>query len=180
MKFVIRFWVNDKENNLFIFRNHLLISVFACVVFNYGDTTKIFSCDHFRLFNWTVGSEGNLLTTCYANTAEINSTGFSFSYQKNVSIGAIDMDSNKKIKFLPENPAESFPSIVIYDARNCSIKALTKKNFLGLSSLQRIFLQKNLIVAIDDDTFEDSLMLKSIDLCKGNLSILSFKKLIFV
>lgn len=82
------------------------------------------------------------------------------------------MDGNKKIKFLPENPADSFPSLLIYDARNCLIERISKANFKGLSSLKRVFLQQNEIQQIDYNTFEDLKQLKTLELCKKNNSLL--------
>lgn len=104
--------------------------------------------------------------TCYSHTAVIGSIRFSFSHQRDESIGAICMDDNKNIKFLPENPADSFPFLEIYAAENCLIQAIWKVNLKELSMLKRLTLKHNEIKRINNDTFEDLLQLEILDLCK--------------
>lgn len=63
--------------------------------------------------------------------------------------------TNKNIRFLPENPAEKFPNLIIMWAQDCSIEKISKKNFQDLNKLRGLALSSNLIEKITSDTFED-------------------------
>lgn len=85
----------------------------------------------------------------------IDSPGVLISSSADASIGALYLEYNRKVKFLPENPAESFPDLVVYNAGYCSIETITKENFKGLSKIIKIFLQSNKITKVPNDVFED-------------------------
>lgn len=144
----------------------------ALAVTGNGEASKQVTCANFQQIKWNPDSPA-LTITCYADSVEIDSTGYSFSHQKNESVGAIFMAFNKKIRFLPENPAEVFPSIEAYDAGTCAIQALSKNNFKALSKMERIFLDNNEIETIDNDTFEDLFLLQFLYLRKYFFYLLS-------
>lgn len=48
----------------------------------------------------------------------------------------LKLSDNRNFRFLPENPAESFPNLVAYGARFCSIEPISKVNFENLDKLQ--------------------------------------------
>lgn len=142
--------------------------VFFAIAFTFikhSESQNQVSCDKFTVFSWYIEPK-SLSLTCHINNLAITSNDYSFSYQRNESIGAVDMNGNRKIHFLPVNPANSFPSLKAYCAERCSVKIIYKENFKGLLQLKRIQLQGNQIQKIDDDTFEDLLQLEILVLCK--------------
>lgn len=63
------------------------------------------------------------------------------------------MQGNKRIKFLPKEISKTYAGLVQILAADCSIEAISKKNF-GYLPLKHINLSGNLITKIHDDTFE--------------------------
>lgn len=95
---------------------------------------------------------------------EIATTGTSISTPRDANIGALTFYDNSKIRFLPENPARNFPNLVLYDASDCAVQAVTRANFRSLHKLQRLFLNGNEIPKIERNTFDDLTSLEELDL----------------
>lgn len=85
----------------------------------------------------------------------INAAESTIDSPKDVSVRRLEFYENKKISFLPEKVAESFPNLVYYDARDCSIKSISKNNFGLLSLLEILYLADNQIEQIPNNTFQD-------------------------
>lgn len=85
---------------------------------------------------------------------------------RDLSMKNFDCSDNKKIKFLPIKMAETFPNLLFYNGRNCSIKELKKKHFENLSRLEVVSFGSNRIETIYSDTFENLTSLQAIDLGK--------------
>lgn len=101
---------------------------------------------------------------CYLrDEAAIDSPDFTIA-NRDASVDMMKFFSNAKIEFLPVNVYKSFPNLVSYEAHNCSIKEITKKNFERLNKLQTIALWGNFIEIIKSDTFEGLTSLINIDL----------------
>lgn len=132
----------------------LLFSILLCVLtcsIKADEASKVIPCESIEIATWLVGT----VNTCHMKrTTKIEASGVSISI-KDESVKAIDFDGNKNIRFLPERPAENFPDLLMYDARACSIKAISKENFKGLGKLRRLFLINNHIKKVDSNTFED-------------------------
>lgn len=118
---------------------------------------------------------GTLKTCWMKETTSINSTGVTVSTSDD-SIGALDFEWNKKIFYLPEYLGEKFPNIVVYHAPGCSIKKVSRTNFIGLSRLRVLHLNYNQIEMIKKDTFDDLIALDYLDLRKYKLKNMKFEQ----
>lgn len=85
----------------------------------------------------------------------INSTGFTISTEKDISVSGLFFGGNRQIKFLPTHIDENFPSLVAYYVGECSITSVSKDDFEGLSLLKALWLSGNEIEKINDDTFDE-------------------------
>lgn len=121
--------------------------------------------ENFGPYVWGVGNQ----KTCFMKTASINTAGISISVSRDITIEAIIFDSNKKIIFLPENPAQSFPKLLIFYASGCDICSISKSNFKHLDKLQELFLHSNKLTKIDSNTFEDLRSLIHIELGENEI-----------
>lgn len=88
------------------------------------------------------------------NATRINSAGLFITTQKSDSVRGMSFLNNKKIEFLPENIADKFSNLTTLSAMNCSVKAISGKNFRGLDKLVLLNLAGNLITMVQSDTFE--------------------------
>jgi Leucine-rich repeat (LRR) protein len=82
---------------------------------------------------------------------------------------------NKKIFFLPENVSASFPNLTTYDASECNITEIWKKNFQGLSKLNSLSLNNNQIKMIATDTFVDLTLLALLYLGENNFTFQNYE-----
>jgi Leucine-rich repeat (LRR) protein len=78
----------------------------------------------------------------------------------------LTLSNNDKIKFLPSKVAENFPNLLGYRASGCGIKKISKQDFTGLSKLKWLFLSRNEIEVIKEDTFQEVKNLEFLTLCK--------------
>ena len=106
----------------------------------------------------------NVTQTCYIEKQNIDGDGFFVDGDPNLSIQDFYVINNRKVKFLPEFIAESFPRLIAYRAYNCSIKIVNEKHFEGLNELEYLALHNNEIESIDRDSFKDLTKLKELDL----------------
>lgn len=103
-----------------------------------------------------------------------NMSGTTGIYTKNTELkGTADSEmriinfyDNVKILYLPIGVVEIYPELAFYSAGLCSIKEISRDNFIGLSKLRALFLQKNSIQKIASDTFVDLISLEGIELGK--------------
>lgn len=94
--------------------------------------------------------------TCQVDTsAVIDSDDFTISSDYDDDVDGIDYSSNKKIQYLPVNPATIFPNLAIISASGCSIKSLSRQNFDGLRKLRALYLESNKIERVNSDTFKN-------------------------
>lgn len=105
--------------------------------------------------------------TCFmTSSTAIDSVGTAIVSARNKNTEALRLSRNKKISFLPENPADAFPNLIFIEAAVCSIKAISKQNFFGLKKLRAVNLVANQIESINSDTFADLLAMERIQLGK--------------
>lgn len=124
-----------------------------------------FPCEKINDYSWDmpIGKQ----RTCFMNkNTAIDSSDVSISSTADASIGAINFYGNKKIKFLPKNPAEKFANLMVYDARYCDIESISYHHFKGLTKLQKLHLSSNKIKKVTSDTFKDLMSLKALWLGK--------------
>lgn len=75
----------------------------------------------------------------------------------------LDMNVNSRVEFLPTS-SDYLKSLIIYEAKECSIKSIWKENFKGMVWLEKLDLAGNLIETIRTDTFEELFKLETISL----------------
>jgi hypothetical protein len=126
---------------------------------------KIVKCENLGVYDWV--SLGRLKECVMNDKTSIDSDGYEIS-AKDETIQGLRMASNKKIEFLPENLVETFPNLIGYNARDCSIKQILRKKFRGLINLHGLFLSFNQIETIPSDAFKDLTALKYLELREIN------------
>lgn len=97
-------------------------------------------------------------------TTVIDSTGITFSPERNDSIRGIDFSDNKKIHYLPFKLHKTFPKLLVFAASSCSIKAISRENFKNLKVLRGLWLRNNQIETIPSNAFQDLISIDDIDL----------------
>jgi Leucine-rich repeat (LRR) protein len=112
------------------------------------------------------------------HTVKIDSKHFVLANGRNESINGLSFPANKKVEFLPTKIANVFPNLEAFSAYACSIREISKENFVGLSKLEFLDLHYNQIKTIRSGTFEGLSSLKAVHLCKfdfmtGNLYCLT-------
>lgn len=103
-------------------------------------------------------------TCSIGETTAIDSTGYTFSSTSKSTVEALTFNYNKKVEFLPENVAATFPNLLAFNAEICSIKSISKNNFKDLNKLKSLNLASNQISAIFRGTFDDLASLTRLDL----------------
>lgn len=99
-------------------------------------------------------------------TTAINSSDFTIASASNDSVFGLHFYNNKKISFLPVGVDNRFQNLVYIRADSCSIKSITKANFVNLSKLKYVTLKSNQIEKIMSDTFYDLTSLEYLSLSK--------------
>lgn len=97
---------------------------------------------------------------------KIPGSSYTIVNPKNGTVQALDFNNNRNIDFLPVLVISVFPNIVEYDARNCSIKSISKENFERLHHLKLVYLQGNQIETVRGDVFDGLNKIEDIDLGK--------------
>lgn len=112
-------------------------------------------CEEIKNYDWSLSGVGTQKTCDMKTATAIGLPGVAISAARDDTVGAIYFDHNRRIRFLPEDPAAHFPKLLLYTASNCSIEAIFKSNFRDLDLLQQLYLAHNKITEIDNNTFED-------------------------
>lgn len=151
------------------------VLVLLLKVFGLSDAKEV-QCESIRTYSW-VGPVGAVKTCLMNKTTSIDGPGVTILPRdetiKGLSFGYLSY----KISHLPENVAESFPNLEIYEANTCAVTEITKQNFNGLVKLKVLFLAGNRIETIADDTFESLVALELINLSELNsVSVLATSK----
>lgn len=131
----------------------LFIVVLASVA--YQALAKEVKCESVLNRNFSSGGVENTLSCLMNKTTVIDSIGFTISTPRNETIGALEMNNNSKIRFLPEEVGEQFPNLLAYYAFSCSLTEVSKINFQSLFNLKVLVLNSNKIENIAVNTFED-------------------------
>lgn len=148
-------------------KNIIIISkkIFILFLFSiYFETTeaKTIECENIGEGGWFVGK----VKTCWMND------GTSIGH-KHVTVSTFDASvkslsfwNNKDIQYLPDQVNENFPNLIGYSADECSIKEISKGNFMGLNKLILLDLRHNKIEKIESYVFEDLQELRDLRLSK--------------
>jgi len=97
----------------------------------------------------------------------IGSRGVTISSGRDEVVGGMRLEHNSKIKFLPSDMGEKFPNLIAIYVYFCSISSLNKHDFKNLKKLKGLHLQKNLILILPDDVFEELIVLEYLYLGKA-------------
>ena len=144
-------------NFVFHFRQFLLLLIiFATEVLSSCTVTRQVNCTDISVETY------QSLKTCRMPVCSINSTGISIAPPRDENMKKIIFDYNKKVFYLPEKVREVYPNLEIYTAGGCSIIAISKNNFEGLTHLKELNLEFNNIQRIPNEVFKDLLSLESI------------------
>lgn len=109
---------------------------------------------------------------CFLNgTTVIDKKDEIFHFMLDQSVDGLFFNENKKIEYLPVAVYRSFPNLIEYQANDCSIKEISRKNFEKLYKLNYIRLHFNQIEKITSDTFADLPLLRGIALSELSIKI---------
>lgn len=137
----------------------LLLTVFTSIKMS---EAKEVSCESLRDTNF--GKILGYVTTCKMDeTTSIDDSGLTIS-TRDETVKGLYFSGNRKIFYLPNNIAGTFPNLGGIEACECSLKEITKRNFDGLVELKVLFLDVNQIEKITSDTFEGLLKLEIVNL----------------
>lgn len=81
-----------------------------------------------------------------------------------VEVDAIFFNQNPKVEYLPIKIDEKFPNLISYDASNCAIVGIIRKNFKRLHTLENVNLVGNQISVLKTKSFQGLLSLKVLNL----------------
>lgn len=95
-----------------------------------------------------------------SNNTAISAPNTTVSFTPDEAMEGVWLEKNKAIKYLPIRIYEVFPNLREYWARECSITAISKKNFKRLAQLKELFLSSNLIETVPSNAFEDLVKLR--------------------
>ena len=129
---------------------------------------------HFGYSNGN-GEIARKLKFCIIDYQGVDPEGFTSAKTAYKEIEGLNLNHERSVKFIPENIAELFPELIVYDARCCSIHTLMEKDFKGLTKLEAIFLMDNEIELIDRDSFKDLTNLRKLDLAINKLKFIEPK-----
>lgn len=137
---------------------------------------KEINCESVSNSEWDVG----FLMNCWMQSKTvINETNVELSIH-NQSITGLNFDGNKNISLLPIRVYQNFPNLLAYSAASCSLKVISKANFINLTKLKQLRLFNNQLEKIPSDAFEDLESLDNIILCKNfSKSIPDFQATIY-
>jgi Leucine-rich repeat (LRR) protein len=115
--------------------------------------------------NWPSLNTGSIIACHMNDRTSIPERHVTFSSSDD-RVSGLTFWKNKKIHYLPVEVSKSFPNLKFYAANDCSILAVSKRNFEGLKHLKLLVLNQNQIETIENKTFEGLTSLEGIRLSK--------------
>jgi hypothetical protein len=115
-------------------------------------------CESIKTQDWF----GTQQEICKIHKTSIHSADIYLSSESNVTI--LNLNDNKNIHYLPIELYKSTPNLLIIDAGNCGVKAISEKNFEKLNKLEQLWIYHNEITIIPAGTFADLVSLEQISL----------------
>lgn len=114
------------------------------------------------------------LLTCNIEKQEFTrEREFTISSSSDTTIEAVDIKNNKDIRAIPDNLANQFPNLKVFQTFNCSVEVINGKAFKGLRTLKYLNLNQNKIDTIKSDAFDDQSKLERLELSRNNIETLS-------
>jgi hypothetical protein len=125
------------------------------------------SCESISIGYWPIyGTSSKSMQTCFIQTFKIDSRDFVLGNGRNETIKGLWFPGNKKVEFLPTKVLSVFPNLEAFSAPRCSIREISKENFVGLSKLEYLSLSGNQIKTVRSGTFEGLSSLTTVWLSK--------------
>lgn len=121
-----------------------------------------------------------LLTFQVFQNYQMNTFPFYLPINYNESVGAFVIRHNKLTKQLPIEVTETFPNLIAYTVKNCSLTFIEKPYFRNMSKLKLLILSHNPINNIVHGSFDDLVELEILLLTSNRIFLLfddSFKNL---
>lgn len=105
--------------------------------------------------------EGKEISECkFDETIAISEPSATLSNAVDENVKRLLMVDNKNVEYLPQNIGVSFPNLELFDTANCSIKSVTKQNFIGLTALDSMYIHSNKLQSLDENVFSDLVNLR--------------------
>lgn len=99
---------------------------------------------------------------------DIESEDYVLVSKPDATIKACQVSNNRQVKFLPRHVSEKFPGLTTFSAIQCGLTILRDFYFMGMQTLERLFLSNNFIALIEPKAFKDLTSVVELSL-KGNL-----------
>lgn len=145
---IFKNWKSDEKSQL---SGKVLVLIFLLKCFSSVEAKEI-SCE---IVVEAYFGEVDAVKTCFMQySTSIDDLNVTFSFYDEMVEG-LNFNHNKNISFLPVQVAKKLPNLLSYCALNCSIKEISKENFVNLTMLKTLDLSHNQIEKITTDTFED-------------------------
>jgi hypothetical protein len=137
-----------------------------------GQVKRDRCCKWIWLEDWTLNRDLQTFITdssivIQTSDTEINSRHKSTAvegFKADNDCGKFLCTDKSKVTFLPVKVGEIFPNLIAYQVRMFAVQSVMKKNFVGLSKLELLYLDNNAIRTIDDNAFDDLWNLKVLNL----------------
>jgi Leucine-rich repeat (LRR) protein len=91
----------------------------------------------------------------FGNDVTISNANTKLSNERNEEVNEINANNITGLEYLPIDIVDAFPNIRKLSFDRTNLKAVSKKNFHGLSKLGYLNINRNQISSIDEDTFDD-------------------------
>lgn len=126
-------------------------------------------------YNW-FNINKTVLTFALDANADISSENAELTEEQRLDVKGLYIGSgNLKIKYLPVNANIKFPSVIAYQAYNCSVQRVNDDHFKDLFELETVHLTRNKISFISSDAFKDLVNLKFLNLAINKLTLINKK-----
>jgi Leucine-rich repeat (LRR) protein len=111
--------------------------------------------------------------TCNIDNQAIDSAGFTIASSVDSTVQGFSIQNNLKVEFHPENLSEKFPSLIVVQFWNSSIKSIDEHHLKGLRELVQLNYGYNKIESIDSNAFKDNGKLEELALGYNKIKTLS-------
>lgn len=147
-----------------MFHRCFSILLFYILLIVSDSIAKEVHCEKIEKMLWR--SDYGNLTTCNMRNKTVIDADNTIISSTDESVEAIFFFVNPKIRYLPVEVSLKFPNLEVYNAFQCSLTTISKKNFWNLKKLRSLDLAENQIEMIRSDTFEDLTGLERLSLSR--------------
>jgi Leucine-rich repeat (LRR) protein len=124
-------------------------------------------------FSLSDGPEFDTYHECiFRGDMAISSDNTKLSNARNEAVTEIKGNNITGLEYLPVDIVDAFPNVQLVNIYFTQIKAVSKKNFHGLSKITTLYLSNNKISSIGEETFDDCQSIFTLDLDSNELTSL--------